>query len=500
MRFSIKARFNLSGDATKAVDEVADLLKDAEEDELRRGAPEGEGARIKDWQICDSRIDLEVEGTRYVRAHEALLRLRKPLQRLLGPEYHIGVRGIDVEEYVIELPSEEPLRQGRIPYVKEMEYHDGSIHLSLDVGEKEIEGRVPDRIITLIEDKIQAQEYGGKAEHWELLWESSKKEMRFTRDPTEAMMEQDWIKRGGSRGQWIYGPKITRLFRAFEEIVEEEILGPLGYNEMIFPKVVTWDTWKRSGHAKGVYPEIYYVSPPKTRDPEFWEEVMDYYKVTQEVPVDLIREKMDDPIGGLCYAQCPPFWNYLEGETIPDECFPMKIFDRSGTSHRYESGGIHGIERVDEFHRIELVWLGTPEQVREHAEELKEIYKHIFEDILDLQWRMAWVTPWFMAQEGLTGTSGEADIGTIDYEAMLPYRGEDAEWLEFQNQSINGDKYPRGFNVKLQSGEELWSGCSGIGLERWASAFLAQKGLDPRDWPEEVRRRVGELPDAIRFL
>lgn len=47
----------------------------------------------------------------------------------------------------------------------------------------------------------------------------------------------------------------------------------------------------KSGHAKGVYPEIYYVCPPQTRDPDYWEEVADYYKVTHEVPTKLIKEK-----------------------------------------------------------------------------------------------------------------------------------------------------------------------------------------------------------------
>ena len=45
-----------------------------------------------------------------------------------------------------------------------------------------------------------------------------------------------------------------------------------------------------------------------------------------------------------------------------------------------------------------------------------------------------------------------------------------------------------------------WSGCSGVGLECWASAFLAQNGLDPENWPEEFRKRVGKLPEDIQFL
>lgn len=497
LRFQLKGCFKTSASPRKA--DIGKLVEEAEKDILRRGVPEGRGSKIKEWQVGDYSLCFEIESDRYLRAHDALLRLRKPLAALLG-KYRIGIRGLEVKEFTVSMPSDQPLKQLKIPHVKDIKYQDGVIILSLDVGEAEIENRVPDRIISLIEDKIAAQSYGGKAEHWSLLWESEKKEPRFQGDPTKEMEKRGWIKRGASRGQWIYGPEATRIFRAFEEIVVEEIIEPLQYSEMIFPKLATWDVCKRSGHAKGIYPEMYYVCPPKTRDPAFWEEVMDYYKVTLEVPLDKIAEKIDKPIGGMTYAQCPPFWVFLQGETLPDDLFLIKVFDRSGTSHRYEGGGIHGIERVDEFHRVELVWIGTPEQVVAHSKELQEGYKHIFNKVLDLEWRMAWVTPWFMAQEGLTGLAGEKEVGTIDFEAPLPYRGPQGEWLEFQNLSVNGDKYPGGFNVKSQSGGKLWSGCSGIGLERWTSVFIAQKGPDPENWPDAFREKVGKLPKGIRFL
>jgi len=54
--------------------------------------------------------------------------------------------------------------------------------------------------------------------------------------------------------------------------------------------------------------------------------------------------------------------------------------------------------------------------------------------------------------------------------------------------------------VKIQSGEECWSGCSGIGLERWTAAFLAQKGFDPAGWPAAVKNRVGTVNEVMRFL
>ena len=499
MKFHLEASLRLSGDAAKSEAALSEFFAGAAP-LLQKGAPEGQGAHLTAWKLDGNKIDLTIDSDRYVRAHDALLRLRRPLSELLGKQFRIGVRGLDVSRFDIEVESERSIAH-KIPYVREIRHEGGRLFLSLDVGpegtlgQSEIENRIPDRIISLLEEKLQT--YGSKTEHWELLWESAAREPKFSRDPTEEMQKVGWIKHGSSRGQWIYGPQATQVFRAFEKIVLEEILRPLAYREMIFPKLDTWDVWKKSGHAQGVYPEIYFVCPPKTRDPAFWEEVMDYYKITHEVPLELVKEKIDLPIGGMCYAQCPTFWGFLAGMTLPNEELPICVFDRSGTSHRYESGGIHGIERVDEFHRIEIVWLGTKEQVLAEKEKLTACYKHIFEDILELTWRTAWVTPWFMAQEGKTGLSEMTGAGTVDYEAVLPYNG---NWIEFQNLSVNGEKYPKGFTVKSQSGEALWSGCSGVGLERWASAFLSQKGLEPENWPEAFRKYFGEMPKGIRFL
>ncbi len=496
MKFHLEASFRLSADAAEVGKDLEEFFAGAATEILKKGAADGKGAEVRDWKIGDAEIAVIIESDRYVRAHDAILRLRRPLAELLGKKYRVGVRGIEISKYEIMVSSERAIDH-KIPHVREMTFEGGVLTLSLDVDESDIKNQVPDRIVSLLDEKLAAEDYGGKAEHWEVLWENPERPPKFGGNPTEEMVDRGWIKHGASRGQWIYGPEGTHLFRTFERIVFEEIIRPLGYREMIFPKLVTWDVWKKSGHALGVYPEIYYVCPPKTRDPEFWEEVMDHYKVTREVPVELVKEKIDNPIGGMCYAQCPPSWVFFQGRTLPNEDLPIRIFDRSGTSHRYESGGIHGIERVDEFHRIELVWMGTQEQVKEEAERLKACYKKIFEEILELRWRMAWVTPWFMAQEGKSGLSEMTGAGTVDYEAVLPYNG---DWIEFQNLSINGDKYPRGFNVKAQSGDQLWSGCSGVGLERWTSAFLGQKGLDPENWPEAFRKRFGEMPKGIRFL
>ncbi|KAF5067001.1 tRNA-binding domain protein [anaerobic digester metagenome] len=502
-RFSLTADLVFSKEIPdEALPAIARAVEEANTVLFRKGvpkdAPEDEIGRITGHAVSGATLSLTLESGGYTRVHDALFRFRKQVAGQLG-RYRVGLRDLVVSDYRVDLLGKFPegLRLPALSFIRSAERGPDRIGLELAVTAADLENKVPDRLIRLIEEKAEAAAYGGKTEHWELVYESPKREHRFQEDPTQEMIQRGWIKHALSRGQWIHGPQSTRLFRVFEEIVLEEIIGPLGFVEMVFPKLVPWEVWMKSGHAKGVYPEIYYVSAPKTRDPAYWEEVADHFKVTGEVPVDLIREKIDGPIGGLCYAQCPSFWPFIGGTTLTKDCLPARIFDRSGTSHRYESGGIHGIERVDEFHRIEILWIGTPEQTIETADLLHERYRRLFDDILELEWRSARVTPWFMAQEGLIGAEGTERIGTTDYEAVLPYAD---SWLEFQNVSVNGDKYPRGFNVKVQSGKDLWSGCSGIGLERWTAAFLAQKGFELDDWPAPVRRRFGDAHEIFRFV
>lgn len=503
VRFGLRGRLIFSDRIDGLAREtIAEAVKEANERLFRRGVPRevgtGEVGQITSWRAEGNELHLTLESGPYTRSHDALFRFRKQLSQVLG-RHRLGIRGIDIEEFVLTLGEEIPdTAIPKLPFITGVHKEGDRVHVTLDLSAGELEDRVPDRLLRLIEEKMEARAYGGKAEHWELLYQSPERPMIYSGNPTEEMISRGWIRHGASRGQWIFAPPAVQIIRALEEIVEEEILRPLGFSEMIFPKLVPWEVWMRSGHAKGVYPEIYYISTPKTRDPAYWEDVGDYFKVTGKVWVEEIRKRVDGPIGGMCYAQCPPFWPFLQGETIANEVLPIRIFDRSGTSHRYESGGIHGIERVDEFHRIEVVWIGTIEQTVKVAEELHERYRHVFEDILELRWRAARVTPWFMAQEGMIGEGCcSGAVGTTDYEAFLPYND---TWLEFQNVSVNGDKYPRGFNVKLQSGAECWSGCSGIGYERWVAAFLSQKGFDTSRWPEPVAARVGEFREIFRFM
>ncbi len=505
MRFELKTTLRFSDDIEDAESDVKGIVSSANEDLLKRGVPEDVddgGARVKDFSIQKDELTFKIVSDRYVRAHDAVLRLKKTLNQELGPEYHVGVREVKIDNYTIRFELEKEAKEDiSLPYVDDIKLDGKICELNISgLTEEQLSKNYVDRIINRVEEKIEAQYYEGKEEMWELQWKSEEKKMVWEEDPTEVMEKRGWIKRGPTKGKWFYRPEAAKILKTLEKIVIDDILKPLGFQEVIESMMVPFDVWIDTGHMEGIPNEAYYISEPATRNPEEWEEIIDEIKITKEVPSDKLAKMTETPKAGICYAQCPVIYWSFRNETISDDSLPILVYENTVPSTRYESGGRRGIERVDEFHRIEPVYIGTKDQLIELKEKLLDRYKHVFEDVLDIEWRMAKVEPFYLQQAGGKKEEEETDLGTIDFEAYLPYRGtrEESEWLEFGNLSIFR-KYTETFNIKSQT-EELLSGCTGIGIERWATAFLAQKGLDSEKWPENFKDHLGEMPEGFELL
>ena len=503
MEHRIDAELTLSAPPAHP-DAVGPLLETAAREALGRAlGGRGEG-RFGPWRLDGARLELTLESTGS-RPHQALLALHRRLSEQLGRQERIGVRSLRVLRYQTAFDLDAaPAKPITLPIPHELTVHGTRAELVLTgLDEEAIRDNWMDRVVGLVQEKARRQAYTGKEQYWALLDQSPPREHRFTADPTEEMLKRNWVRSGPTKGKWFLGPMAAHLLRTMDRIARDEVLVPLGFTEVVQPHHDSFDILLKTGHLEGLPGEFYYVAEPKTRDPAAWEEFADLVKITRHVPEAKLRELVTGPTAVSCYAQCPTIYWWLSGRTIAVESLPVKVFDRTAISNRYESGGRHGLERVDEFHRIEPVYLGTSAQLLEIRERLLERYRHVFNEVLELEWRTAWVTPFYMQQAGGVGVEdAEARVkGTIDFEAYLPYRGgrETSEWLEFQNLSIVGTKYTEAFTIRAQKGE-LWSGCSGIGLERWLTAFLAQKGLDPDGWPAGFRRYAGDLPREVQFL
>jgi len=494
-------KFYLSGflKTSKNLDNPVDIsfvnssVKDAiNSDNLKAGV---DGKFSIKSEIIKDKILVAIESE--YRAHDILFRLKNILAPKLGSK-HIGIKEISAESYFVKFNvDKKPLKKFTIPFADiSFDGMECTVEIK-NLSEDFLRENCVDRIIKLIKEKIEKQYYEGKKEYWRLIWSSEKKNIEFNKDPSIEMANRGWIKQI-SKGKWFYLPEGASLLNTMKKIAIKEFVEKLKFKEVIESNIKPLDIWLKTGHIYGMPNEIYYVANPKTRDETAWEHFKDVAKITREIPLNELKELVEINYG-ITYAQCPMIYYVLTNKTISENSLPLKIFEKTAVSARYESGGTHGIERVDEFHRIECVYIGKKEQLLELKEKMIERYKYIFNEILELEWRIASVTPFYMQHSGEVSEEQSPEKGTIDFEAYLPYRGsrENSEWLEFQNLTIVGEKYIKAFNIKTQKGE-LWSGCTGIGLERWIVSFLAQHGMDQKNWPEKFKEYL-EMEEGIEF-
>ncbi len=474
----------------------SDLVNKLNE-KLAKGVKQKElSAKIVGYDVEDKKLSFKVES-RIISIRDAALRIKNTLQPIFG-KFRIGIRDIEVKDGVIVIEGIHKVSL-KLPFVEKTEICESQTKIFLrTLDERELKKPILERLLKLLQEKEARQAWHGKAESKYIIRESKQKiEKPTKRDYDKLLEEIGWIK-WFSQGQWFYTPPYAYLLKMIQEIFIEEVLKPLDFEEAIFPKMYPVEVGLKTGHLKGTINSILFVSFPISYDIAKFEEFIDYISVFKEVKPEMLKDYLEHPKNFLCFAQCEPFYQFLEKEIFNDKDLPIKWFDRSGPSFRWEAGGLKGTERLIEFHRIEVVWLGLPEQVVEIRNQLLEKYEKFMDKALDMEWRWALVMPWYLEHAGVAKEI-EKEIdkpGTIDFEAWLPYKGgrkDEKSWLEVGNISIHGNKFTSSFKIKSSRGAELWTGCSGFGSERWLLAFIAQHGLDPSNWPNKIKSYLKKI-------
>jgi len=494
LKIEIKGLLRFSGELQPAAGDVEELIAQSR-GLLLKGLPKGAaGARVKGWRIRGKEIKIEIESGRHVRAHDALLRIAKLMGEELGKRRRIGLRGLEIEEGRIVIPG--TLGQEDISRLSEPPFHIRSIQEGTEItfremGESDVRGRVIDRMISSVMDALSRGE--PKKEEPRVVRRGRELSHPFREDPFQACARLGWIVEFPGRGQWIYAEPYTALIRAIEDLIVENVAVPLGFREVMLPKLIPLEVMRRMpGYLDSVPEGMYYVCPPP-RNPETFKRFKARLRLSGRVPSAELRKVLKDPSYVLAPAQCEPFYQAFSGKSLRLEDLPIKQYDRSGWTYRWEGGGVEGLIRTQEFRRIEFVFMGSPEDTVSIRDGVVERAIGILDE-LEIEWRLLVATPFYL-REGETGGAGGSAVATYDLETLLPYSG---EWLEVGSYNVLRNRIAKSFKIKEVKNREIWTGCCGFGTGRWAVAFLAQHGLDEEKWPPALMRKIGRLPSQFK--
>ena len=481
MLFEVEGRLRFRKPVDDIRDDVLGIVR-ANMELLVKGAPSREeAAELKEVRVEGDSVIFVIESGRKVRAHDVFLRFARVLSEELGRRHKIGLRELEVLRCVVRIQSDSPGRDaGRLAGLPcKVEVGEEEVILRLEgLREGDVRRRLIDRLVADVERMLAGKTAAGEGG---VVRTSGPKEHPFREDPFKLAKEMGWVKDFPGRGQWIYGPQYADLLMVIEELIVERVARPLGFREVLLPKLIPLEVMMRMpGYLDGVPEGMYYVCYPP-RDPEAFAEFRQRVRLKKEIDFQALKSTVRGPAYVLAPAQCEPFYQQFSGQTVRLEDLPVKQFDRSGWTYRWEGGGVEGLLRVQEFRRIEFVMLGSPGDVSRLRDEVLE--KGIeLADELGMEWRVRVATPFYM-REG----EGEEGVATYDLEVLLPYSG---EWLEIGSYNVHRDKFAKSFRIKEAKDREVWTGCCGFGTNRWVLGFLAQHGMEKEWWPEIVRERM----------
>ncbi len=534
MRFTLDGEIIFSKNAENALKDIENFIKHSNQELFLKGIPEDQkkdASQIIKWDLQDNTLKLKIISGRRGRAHDALLRMKNPLTNLLGQKYHIGVRKIHVIHYEIklQLPREPELdaatgliKVGEIdlwatlidkiidmPYVSHSEIIDDKLIIKFeDLNESELRKHVIDRVLKFIKESMESSSNGlkttvevtqpsdiltkqvTKIEPGTIISTSIEQKFFFEGDATEEAVRLGWVKKFPGKGQWFYGPQLIALQRAIEEIFLEKLVYQLDFNECMWPKLIPIPVMNKMRYLEGLPEGMYYCSAPK-RDPELFEKFKQELVINKEVPINLLKDGLKDPSYVLAPAQCEPFYEFFSHEVIDEEELPIKFFDRSGWTYRWEAGGAKGLDRVHEFQRIELVWLGTPMQVEEIRDATLQISQEMADE-MELEWYTEVGDDPFYLEGRKTEERGIEFPDIPKYEMRLVAPTED-KGVAVISANIHGTHFIEGFSIKEAHNHRIWTGCTGVGISRWIFGFLAQKGFNNENWPEKIRDNVKKV-------
>ena len=209
-------------------------------------------------------------------------------------------------------------------------------------------------------------------------------------------------------------------------------------------------------------------------------------QTSDDVPTTCFGEHTAAPGHVLTPAVCLPC--YSQHRDIDLAPGAVKVLTMQNHVFRYEANRFRMLSRGWDFSVRDIVFFGShADLVRLRAEVMEKVMAFCAELDLDVTLELA-NDPFFL-------DSGREKIvyqrmGEVKYELLfhIPDR---AEPLAVSSFNLHRDFYTSVYNT-CQDGAVADSACMGFGLERWLYGFVRQKGLNPADWPAQVRDKISK--------
>lgn len=334
-----------------------------------------------------------------------------------------------------------------------------------------------------LEDKLQrvvvSMVKGAIRPKVQILEDHLDRRVPFNADPHDELLARRELSQE-ARGIFALGPMISRLIAWFEEhfVGLADSFGAAPYR---FPTLIPASYLERVDYFSAFPHSLTFATHLRTDL-----DVIDHF--AREASCGEGGE-LAAPPGSfapvralLSPAVCYHLYFSLADQPLPGEGV---IATSVGNCFRHEAINLTSLERLWNFTMREVIFVGSKEFVLDHRETARQRTAKFLGDI-GLAYRVESANdPFFIGEFRKQVAFQSAFQLKYEIRARLPFKD---STLAVGSYNYHQDFFGRRLNITLPDGSPTHTGCVAFGLERVAYAFLAQFGLDPRDWPDVVRK------------
>jgi seryl-tRNA synthetase len=344
-----------------------------------------------------------------------------------------------------------------------------------------LEGSVNKARRAEIEDKVQrvvaSMVKGAFKPKVEVLEDFSDRSVPYKDDPNAELLARGEMHQE-TTGVFALGPLVTRLIDFFERHFLD-LADSFGAQPYRFPTLIPAKYLERVGYFRAFPHSLTFVTHLREDL-----DVIDAFSQTAacnehglNAPLDSFSKIQTLLSPAVCYH----LYFSLADKPLPNG---QLIATAVSNCFRYESTNLVSLERLWNFTMREIIFVGAKDFVLENREIARNRMREALEKI-GLAYRVESANdPFFIGEFRKQVAFQTAFQLKFEIRANLPFKD---STLAVGSYNYHQDFFGRNLNMTLPDGSPAHTGCVAFGLERITYAFLAQYGLEEKNWPSYVR-------------
>jgi len=275
--------------------------------------------------------------------------------------------------------------------------------------------------------------------------------------------------------QGVYG--LSGIFEGIVEAFEAYITRtgkPLNPEVIRFPPILNRQTYLSTDHIETMPDLMGSVH-------SFFGDTRDHLKMVQKKQNDEDWTTELAPTEVMMVpAACYPLYPTAANTILPKE---GRLVDLRAFVFRHEPSPDPA--RMQIFRQREFVRLGTPEQALAHRDYWLDKGKEMLLSV-GLEVEAIIANDPFFGRGGRVMAATQKEQ-TLKFELVTPVATKE-KLTAVSSSNCHLDHFGKEFNIKTTDGNNAHTSCIGFGLERITLALLKKHGLDPEQWPAEVKQ------------